>query len=210
MEYLSKGSLDKVLIIEKDLLKIEDLITFSKHTAAGMQYLEENKIVHRDLALRNLLVAPGTNEKYIIKISDFGLSRIMEKDYYKTDDITMPIRWSAPEVLEKGIFTLKSDVWSFGIVLWEIFTFGKLPYFEYKKNLEVIEKILSGYKLEKPENCPNVIYELMLQCWNKNYEERPTFKKVCLILNNIHKIFVNSPIKKEHNLTLHRNHEIYN
>jgi serine/threonine protein kinase len=190
MEYLSKGSLDKVLQIEEKNIELSDFLRIIKSIIAGMQYLVQKNIVHRDLSLRNLLVGRGNElDKYIVKISDFGLSRIMGKNYYKTDDATIPIRWSAPEVLEKGIFSSKSDVWSFGIVLWELFSLGNIPY-TGMTNKEVIQFVLSDNRLEKPTKCPDEIYELMLKCWNKNPQERPTFQELYYQIIDIEKKYL--------------------
>src|SRR4029079_5080078 len=139
----------------------------------------------RDLALRNLLVTTGDEEKYIVKVADFGLSRITDKGYYKTSDKTMPVKWRAPESLEYGSFSSKSDVWSFGVVLWELFSYGKLPYTGLS-NKETIEKVLNGYQMPPPEGCPKEMAELMADCWYPKAEARPTFKKISERFNEIY------------------------
>ena len=108
-EFISKGSLLDYLHSEKDNLKTVDLLTISKQIAAGMNYLEMNNIVHRDLAARNILV----NESGV-KVADFGMSRRLESSYYSTENKSVPVKWTAPEAIEFGVFTFKSDVWSFG------------------------------------------------------------------------------------------------
>lgn len=95
---------------------------------SGMKYLEVNHIVHRDLALRNIFVTLNDKGEYVVKIGDFGMSRSVEKGYYKTDDKTIPVRWSAPEFIHFGITTHKSDTWSFGVCLWELFSYGAIPF----------------------------------------------------------------------------------
>ena len=151
----------------------------------------KKKIIHRDLALRNLLVAPDTNTKYLIKVGDFGLSRSLisnNNDIYKSSSETqIPIRWSAPEVLSHGIYGTKSDSWSFGIVLWELFSFGAIPYGSSMSNQQVEEEVLKGTRLSKPsKECPESIYQLMLHCWDTEPEKRPDFKvnklKTCIVL----------------------------
>jgi len=186
MEYLCEGSLDRVLKVCKKQISIIDIIGMAKDAAAGMLYLNQQSIVHRDLALRNLLVAstgnPGT--KYIIKITDFGMARTMAKGYYKTDDKIIPVRWCALEVLQYGTFSFQSDVWAFGVVLWEMFSYGMIPY-TGMSNAEVIEKVITGYRLNSPENCPDQIYKLMFTCWNAQPERRPTFKQLYDGIKNI-------------------------
>jgi serine/threonine protein kinase len=140
-------------------------------------------------------------------VADFGLSRVIEKGYYKTNGASIPVRWTPPginnysckmllthdmsESIQYGQFTSKSDVWSFGIMLWEMFSRGMTPYFQYSNSevgsaasfvfttdvmFKVIEKVVQGYRLDPPENCPSEIAELMKQCWNSHPESRPTFK----------------------------------
>lgn len=145
-----------------------------------MVYLSEKSIIHRDLALRNFLVTKQA-EKYLIKISDFGLSRFTNSNYYKTNNSEIPIRWGAPEVFEKGKSSIKSDVWSFGIVLYEIFSYGNQPYIGMS-NKEVIENVLKGYRMDIPDNCSEKIGKLMKECWNYNLEDRPNFKDILQIL----------------------------
>jgi serine/threonine protein kinase len=142
-----------------------------------MVYLHEKGIVHRDLALRNLLV-DKTGTKYIVKISDFGMARTMNKGYYKTESKTIPVRWCSPESLQFGKFTIHSDVWAFGVVMWEIFSYGMIPYYGLS-NIEVIEKVtIEGYRLPSPANCPEEIYQWMLDCWNNEAVQRPSFQQL--------------------------------
>lgn len=149
----------------------------------GMCYLEEYKVIHRDISLRNLLICQQDDEPYFVKVADFGLSRAMEKDYYKGQEILLPVRWTAPESLQHGKFTSKSDVWSFGIMLWELFSKGTRPYFHFS-NKEVIDKVLLGYRMDPPDECPPEISELMKRCWNEDPDNRPSFKvmKIGLVL----------------------------
>jgi serine/threonine protein kinase len=130
--------------------------------------------VFRDLAARNLLVCSGTNQQFIIKISDFGLSRIVDSGVYTISNSLIPYRWSSIEVLKYGTFSTQSDIWSFGIVMWEIFNFGMIPY-SNMSNQEVVQQVINGYRLNSPSNCSNEIQELIQQCWNSNPNSRPTF-----------------------------------
>src|SRR4051794_33596128 len=111
----------------------------------GLHFLEENKIVHRDISLRNFLVRHQDEEPYFVKVSDFGLSRTMDSEYYKENESTLPVKWTAPESLQYNKFTIKGDVWSFGIMLWELFSRGKKPYYQFS-NKETIEKVIAGYR----------------------------------------------------------------
>jgi len=156
----------------------------TRQAAAGMLHLEDSHIIHRDLALRNLLVGNAVDGGYLIKISDFGLSRSIENAYYKTHDNSIAVKWCAPEVLEYGTHTSKSDVYSFGILLWELFSFGKLPFAEYTNdNARMI--ILKGVALSCPDHCPPEIYTLMTRCWDKKSDERPNFSEIYEILDHI-------------------------
>jgi len=177
MEYMREGSLDRIMQNEKKKIPLVDLLSIMKDTASGMAYLHQQGIVHRDLALRNLLVAqsnkPGT--KHTIKISDFGMMKMIDKGYCKTESKTIPVQWCSLEVLQFGKFSFYSDVWAFGVVMWEIFSYGMIPYAGLS-NVEVIEKVtIEGYRLPSPKNCPKEIYQWMLDCWNNEPEKRPSF-----------------------------------
>jgi len=148
----------------------------AKQVAAGMMHLEVNRIIHRDLALRNILVSIS-DSGYNIKISDFGLSRSIESSYFKNENDNIPIKWCAPEVLQYGTHSIKSDVYSFGILLWELFSYGMLPFPQYSNN-NARAAILNGEIMECPKNCPQNIYDLMKKCWSKNSQNRPTFKQI--------------------------------
>jgi serine/threonine protein kinase len=141
-----------------------------------MKYIEANNVIHRDLALRNLLITKSS-AGYCVKIGDLvnflrnfsyllqGLGRTLENSYYSTNGKPIPIKWSAPEVVLEGKFTIKSDAWSFGVVLWEIFSYGKVPYPAFS-NEQVVDNIGKGYRMSKPEIMPSSVAELMASCWN--------------------------------------------
>jgi len=181
MEYLSLGSLPGVLKENEKTLNVMDLVAMAKQAAAGMLHLENLRVIHRDLALRNILVTTDASG-YIVKISDFGLSRSVENAYFHSEEGEIPIKWSAPEVLEYGTHTSKSDVYSFGILLWELFSYGKLPYPEYNNDNARI-KILEGVTPKCPPNCPPELYKLMQLCWSRGTEKRPTFKQIFAVIS---------------------------
>jgi len=176
MEYLSKGSLLDFLSIDetKRILVLNDLLHMTTDIAAGMGYLASQNIVHRDLAARNLLVTQSDG-RFTVKIADLGLSRQVENDVYHASDKSFPVKWSPPEVIEHRQFTTKSDVWSFGVAMWEIFEFGKIPY-PALSNTDTVDYVLSGKRLPQPKNCPDEIFQIMQQCWLSSPQERPTFK----------------------------------
>jgi len=178
-EMMDEGSLDRFFIKKKDLITIPNLIQMSLQAADGMKYLESKKTIHCDLALRNILVCSTKQSNgYIVKIGDFGLSKVIDGYIYESNRKTIPVKWCSPEVLEYGRYSSKSDVWSFGVVLWEMFSFGKIPYGGLS-NQEVKEEVLKGYRLPIPsEQTPQSIYDLMKKCWSQKEEERPSFQSI--------------------------------
>lgn len=177
--------------------------------AAGMICLEDAKIIHRDLSARNILVAEEDGD-FIPKISDFGLSRVIENEY-NSQGGEFPIRWTAPEAILYRKFTHKSDVWSFGIVMWEIWTQGQHPYAEFS-NVEVKEKVVQGIRLFQPNNCPIQVYELMMKCWNSEANSRPSFLDLFNALNSILIPFRKQPsvIPRRDNLSMGDSGIVYN
>ncbi|GLD55566.1 insulin-like growth factor 1 receptor isoform X1 [Lates japonicus] len=154
---------------------LKKMLQMAGQIADGMAYLNANKFVHRDLAARNCMVA----EDFTVKIGDFGMTRdIYETDYYrKGGKGLLPVRWMSPESLKDGVFTTNSDVWSFGVVLWEIATLAEQPY-QGLSNEQVLRFVMEGGLLEKPQNCPDMLFELMRMCWQYNPKMRPSFVEI--------------------------------
>jgi len=167
------------------MIKLPHLVHMAKETSAGMLYLSSHQIVHRDLAARNLLVKKE-EDTFTVKVADFGLSRKMEGNMHKSFTSSMPVRWSAPESFKERIFTTKSDSYSYGVVLFEMFTYGSEPWLGMS-NHEVRECVSKGQQMNCPPDCPTYIYHVMLKCWNFNPEERPSFKGIFLELSQIEK-----------------------
>ncbi|XP_039341249.1 tyrosine-protein kinase receptor Tie-1 isoform X4 [Mauremys reevesii] len=157
-------------------LTSQQLLQFASDVAKGMQYLSEKQFIHRDLAARNILVG----ENLASKIADFGLSR-GEEVYVKKTMGRLPVRWMAIESLNYSVYTTKSDVWSFGVLLWEIVSLGGTPYCGMTC-AELYEKLPQGYRMEKPRNCDDEVYELMKQCWRDRPYERPPFAQISMQL----------------------------
>ncbi|KAG7201761.1 hypothetical protein KM043_004482 [Ampulex compressa] len=160
-------------------LRLQDLLAMCEDVARGCRYLEELHFVHRDLACRNCLVSARDRENRVVKIGDFGLARdIYKNDYYRKEgEGLLPVRWMAPESLVDGVFTSQSDVWAFGVLMWEITSLGQQPY-PARTNLEVLDHVRAGGRLPKPLNCPPALHQLMLRCWSAA-DARPSFK-ICL------------------------------
>ncbi|KAM4770836.1 ALK tyrosine kinase receptor [Rhinophrynus dorsalis] len=156
-------------------LSMLDLLNVACDIAHGCKYLEENHFIHRDIAARNcLLTCQGPGR--VAKIGDFGMARdIYRASYYRKGGCAMlPVKWMPPEAFMEGIFTSKTDTWSFGVLLWEIFSLGYMPY-PSKSNQEVLEFVTSGGRMDPPKNCPGPVYRIMTQCWQHQPEDRPNF-----------------------------------
>ncbi|XP_013917498.1 PREDICTED: ephrin type-A receptor 5 isoform X4 [Thamnophis sirtalis] len=182
-EYMENGSLDTFLKKNDGHFTVIQLVGMLRGIASGMKYLSDMGYVHRDLAARNILI----NSNLMCKVSDFGLSRILEDDpeaAYTTRGGKIPIRWTAPEAIAFRKFTSASDVWSYGIVMWEVVSYGERPYWEMT-NQDVIKAVEEGYRLPSPMDCPAALYQLMLDCWQKDRNSRPKFDEIVCILEKL-------------------------
>ncbi|XP_021060561.1 fibroblast growth factor receptor 2 isoform X8 [Mus pahari] len=197
VEYASKGNLREYLRarrppgmeysydinrVPEEQMTFKDLVSCTYQLARGMEYLASQKCIHRDLAARNVLVT----ENNVMKIADFGLARdINNIDYYKkTTNGRLPVKWMAPEALFDRVYTHQSDVWSFGVLMWEIFTLGGSPYPGIPVE-ELFKLLKEGHRMDKPTNCTNELYMMMRDCWHAVPSQRPTFKQLVEDLDRI-------------------------
>ncbi|KAJ8374642.1 hypothetical protein SKAU_G00052220 [Synaphobranchus kaupii] len=170
-EFMAKGNLVNFLRTRgRSVIGTTQLLHFALDVCAGMEYLESKKLVHRDLAARNVLVSSDS----VAKVSDFGLAKM---DCNTADNAKVPIKWTAPEALKKQKFSTRSDVWSYGVLLWETFSYGRQPYPKMSLK-EVKERVERGYRMEAPEECPPSVYDLMRACWEADPRKRPSFRKL--------------------------------
>uniref|UniRef100_A0A669DCY7 Tyrosine-protein kinase n=1 Tax=Oreochromis niloticus TaxID=8128 RepID=A0A669DCY7_ORENI len=171
-EFMTHGNLlDYLRECNREEVNAVVLLHMATQISSAMEYLEKKNFIHRDLAARNCLVG----ENHLVKVADFGLSRLMIGDTYTAHaGAKFPIKWTAPESLAYNKFSIKSDVWAFGVLLWEIATYGMSPYpgIDLSQVYELLEK---DYRMDRPEGCPEKVYELMMACWKWNPSERPTF-----------------------------------
>jgi len=176
-DYMNQGSLLDVLKKEKNL-PLQKLLQMSIDAAKVLLYLEKEKIIHRDVAARNFLMSKaGDDGDYVIKLGDFGMSRNTPDEVYRKKEGSFPIRWCAPEVLNYGTYSSKSDVWAFGVFLWELFSGGIIPY-GWLSNQEVYHEVPKGLRLPKPEKCPTEVWEIILSCFTEDPAERPSFSNI--------------------------------
>ncbi|XP_060747434.1 fibroblast growth factor receptor 4 isoform X1 [Tachysurus vachellii] len=197
VEYASKGSLREYLRarrppgmdytfdvtkVPEEQLTFKDLLSCAYQVARGMEYLASNRCIHRDLAARNVLVT----EDNVMKIADFGLARgVHQIDYYKkTTNGRLPVKWMAPEALFDRVYTHQSDVWSFGVLMWEIFTLGGSPYPGIPVE-ELFKLLKEGHRMDKPSNCTHELYMKMRECWHAVPTQRPTFKQLVEELDRV-------------------------
>ncbi|KAK9686223.1 Protein tyrosine and serine/threonine kinase, partial [Popillia japonica] len=194
MEFVSRGKLQSYLRNSRaerfynnmhgqsKSLTSRDLTSFVYQVAKGMEYLSANGIIHRDLAARNILIT----EDHTCKVADFGFARdvIASYIYERKSEGRLPIRWMAPESLYDNIFSIKSDVWSFGVLMWEVVTLGSTPY-PGLSAAEVMRKVRDGHRLDKPEHCRRELYNIMYYCWDKDPKQRPTFTECVQLLEKL-------------------------
>lgn len=195
MELYSYGELGHYLERNKNSLKVLTLVLYSLQICKAMAYLESINCVHRDIAVRNILVASPE----CVKLGDFGLSRYIEdEDYYKASVTRLPIKWMSPESINFRRFTTASDVWMFAVCMWEILSFGKQPFF-WLENKDVIGVLEKGDRLPKPDLCPPVLYTLMTRCWDYDPSERPRFTELACSLSDIYQMEKDIAIEQERN-----------
>ncbi|KAM8871171.1 focal adhesion kinase 1-like isoform 9-T9 [Spinachia spinachia] len=181
MELCTLGELRSFLQVRKYSLDLATLILYSYQLSTALAYLESKRFVHRDIAARNVLVSTVD----CVKLGDFGLSRYMEdSSYYKASKGKLPIKWMAPESINFRRFTTASDVWMFGVCMWEILMFGIKP-FQGVKNNDVIGRIENGERLAMPPQCPPTLYSLMTKCWSYDPSKRPRFTELKTQLSTI-------------------------
>ncbi|XP_055970154.1 tyrosine-protein kinase Blk [Sorex fumeus] len=182
-EYMARGSLlDFLKTDEGSRLALPRLIDMAAQVAEGMAYIERMNSIHRDLRAANVLVS----EALACKVADFGLARIIDNEYTARDGAKFPIKWTAPEALQWGVFSIKADVWSFGILLMEIVTHGRVPY-PGMSNPEVVSSLERGYRMPRPDSCPPELYQgVIAQCWRSRPQERPTFEFLQSVLEDFH------------------------
>ena len=172
LEFVKNGNLSEYLLNEGGALQFTQLMNIAQQVASGMAHLEEHNYVHRDLSAKNILVG----DKLTCKIANLESAQIVRKGSYCMVAVDLPIKWMAPESILDSTFTVKSDIWSFGVVLYEIVTYGRSPY-PGLTNRQVRELVQQGYRMPRPMNCPEKLYDrFMLSCWREEPESRPTFE----------------------------------
>ncbi|XP_070578704.1 tyrosine-protein kinase receptor TYRO3-like isoform X2 [Ptychodera flava] len=196
LPYMENGDVHSYLLNNRlsgtpQYLPVHRLVSFMVQIAKGMEYLSDKDYVHRDLAARNCML----DENLVAKIADFGLTRKLynEGNYYRMGHVArVPVKWMALESLGENIYTTSTDVWSFGVVMWEIFTRGKTPY-RGIHNHDIHEFLQRGRRLKQPRQCPNELYDIMLSCWLLKPEERPKFSYLAKKLEEIHEKLETDP-----------------
>ncbi|XP_063767768.1 macrophage-stimulating protein receptor-like isoform X2 [Eleginops maclovinus] len=200
LPYMKHGDVRHFIRSEKRNPTVKDLIGFGLQVAKGMQYLAQKKFVHRDLAARNCML----DETFTAKVADFGMARdIYDKEYYSIQDqkqVKLPVKWMAIESLQTQKFTTKSDVWSYGILLWELLTRGASPYPDVDP-YDITHYLLKGRRLPQPQFCPDTLYSIMLKCWDPEPERRPSFNSLVTEVQ-----YILSYLEGEHYISLKVNY----
>uniref|UniRef100_A0A671NYP9 non-specific protein-tyrosine kinase n=1 Tax=Sinocyclocheilus anshuiensis TaxID=1608454 RepID=A0A671NYP9_9TELE len=193
MELCQHGELGKYLTKNQQSLINVTLVLFSLQICKALVYLQGMNMVHRDIAVRNVLVATPES----VKLGDFGLSRYIEdEEYYKASVTRLPIKWMAPESINFRRFTVASDVWMFAVCMWEIMSRGKQP-FHWLDNRDVINQLEQGNRLPKPDQCPPALYSLMTRCWSYDPPERPTFTELACNISDVHQMEKELEVERE-------------
>ncbi|XP_041820464.1 tyrosine-protein kinase Tec isoform X3 [Chelmon rostratus] len=179
-EFMEHGCLLNFLRQRRGSFSLGSLLSICQDVGEGMEHLEANGFIHRDLAARNCLV----NDSLVVKVSDFGMARyVLDDQYTSSSGAKFPVKWSPPEVFNFCRYSSKSDVWSYGVLMWEVFTEGRMP-FEQSQNHEVVTLVTKGHRLYRPKMATPTIYDIMHLCWHERPEERPSFSQLCLMISN--------------------------
>ena len=188
-EFTNCGNLQAYLRAKGYWLMNDDLITMSVHIASAMHYLERKRCIHRRLQAWNIMLQQSSN-KFICKVANFTYARIVTKDDYVESSAQemFPVKWTAPECLRTKRFTTKSDVWSFGIVLYELITVcgcDLYPELSMNEKQKLLEKLDSGHRMSRPPGCPVELHDIMMECWRGDADDRPTFGSLQHKLSNL-------------------------
>ncbi|XP_039677838.1 tyrosine-protein kinase Tec [Perca fluviatilis] len=179
-EFMENGCLLNFLRQRRGSFNLGSLLSICLDVSKGMEHLEANGFIHRDLAARNCLV----NDCLVVKVSDFGMARyVLDDQYTSSSGAKFPVKWSPPEVFNFCKYSSKSDVWSFGVLMWEVFTEGRMP-FEQSQNHEVVTLVTKGHRLYRPKMATPAIYDIMQISWHERPEERPSFAQLCLMISD--------------------------